>query len=417
MFSAVQLLFALLLPLANAAIGPVGDLPITNVEIAPDGVSRPAVVAGGSFPGLLIQGNKGDRFQLNVQDQLTDSRMLKSTSIHWHGLLQRGSAWADGPVGVTQCPIALGNSFLYDFAATDQAGTFWYHSHYSTQYCDGLRGPFVVYDPEDPHLSSYGVDDESTVITLADWYHTPALAGPSLPQPDTTLINGIGRWGSDPTADLAVINVAAGNRYRLRYSFILEANQTVGNYWIRALPNIQSIRGQRFENGVNSAILRYDTAPDAEPTTSELSNPTVLNEADVRPLVITPAVGVHELGAADIKSTLNMTIPALAAGGPHPMHSHGHTFQVIRSAGSNQLNWDNPISRDVVSSGTSGSVVIRFTTDNPGPWILHCHIDWHFELGLAVVFAESIDDIATSHPPPAWDSLCDPFDALAPSEH
>ncbi|TFK58927.1 hypothetical protein BDN72DRAFT_906292 [Pluteus cervinus] len=37
----VQLLFALLLPLANAAIGPVGDLPITNVEIAPDGVSRP----------------------------------------------------------------------------------------------------------------------------------------------------------------------------------------------------------------------------------------------------------------------------------------------------------------------------------------------------------------------------------------
>ncbi|TFK67402.1 Cu-oxidase-domain-containing protein [Pluteus cervinus] len=312
---------------------------------------------------------------------------------------------------------------------------------------------------------------ESTVITLADWYHTPALAGPSLPRPDTTLISGKGRWGSDPTADLAVINVAAGNRYRFRlvsiscdpqfdfsidghsltiieadgvstepytvdkltifagqrYSFILEANQNVGNYWIRALPNIQSIRGQRFENGVNSAILRYDTAPDAEPTTFELSNPTVLNEADLRPFVTTPAVGVHELGAADINLTLNMTfqngafsinnatfipsnnmsvllqilsgartpqellpagsvielernrvveltIPALAVGGPHPMHLHGHTFQVIRSAGSNQLNWDNPISRDVVSSGTSGSIVIRFTTDNPGPWILHWYV-------------------------------------------
>jgi hypothetical protein len=27
-----------------------------------------------------------------------------------------------------------------------------YHSHLSSQYVDGLRGPFVVYDPQDPHL-------------------------------------------------------------------------------------------------------------------------------------------------------------------------------------------------------------------------------------------------------------------------
>ena len=38
-------------------------------------------------------------------------------------------------------------------------GTFWYHSHLSTQYCDGLRGAFVVYDPNDPHASLYDVDD------------------------------------------------------------------------------------------------------------------------------------------------------------------------------------------------------------------------------------------------------------------
>lgn len=60
-------------------------------------------------------------------------------------------------------------------------GTFWYHSHLSTQYCDGLRGPFVVYDPNDPHASLYDVDDESTVITLADWYHTLARLGSAFP--------------------------------------------------------------------------------------------------------------------------------------------------------------------------------------------------------------------------------------------
>ncbi len=38
-------------------------------------------------------------------------------------------------------------------------GTFWYHSHLSTQYCDGLRGAFVVYDPADPYADLYDVDD------------------------------------------------------------------------------------------------------------------------------------------------------------------------------------------------------------------------------------------------------------------
>ena len=78
---------------------------------------------------------------------------------HWHGLFQKTTAWADGPAFVTQCPIISGDSFLYDFNVPDQAGTFWYHSHLSTQYCDGLRGAFVIYDPEDPHKDLYEIDD------------------------------------------------------------------------------------------------------------------------------------------------------------------------------------------------------------------------------------------------------------------
>ena len=38
-----------------------------------------------------------------------------------------------------------------------------------SQYCDGLRGAMVVYDPNDPHRNLYDVDNEATVITLADW--------------------------------------------------------------------------------------------------------------------------------------------------------------------------------------------------------------------------------------------------------
>jgi iron transport multicopper oxidase len=60
----------------------------------------------------------------------------------------------------------------------------------------------------------------------------------------------------------------------------------------------------------------------------------------------------------------------------HPFHLHGHTFDVIRSAGSSTYNFDNPIRRDTVSIGDTGdNVTIRFRTDNSGPWMLHCHID------------------------------------------
>jgi iron transport multicopper oxidase len=44
------------------------------------------------------------------------------------------------------------------------------------------------------------------------------------------------------------------------------------------------------------------------------------------------------------------------------------------------LNLVNPPRRDVVGVGGS-EVRIRFKADNPGPWFLHCHIDWHLEAG------------------------------------
>ncbi|KAJ7084220.1 multicopper oxidase [Mycena epipterygia] len=58
--------------------------------------------------------------------------MLLSSSIHWHGFFQLNNSWADGVVFVSQCPIAMNNSFLYTFPTNDQAGTFWYHSHLGT---------------------------------------------------------------------------------------------------------------------------------------------------------------------------------------------------------------------------------------------------------------------------------------------
>ena len=53
----------------------------------------------------------------------------------------------------------------------------------------------------------------------------------------------------------------------------------------------------------------------------------------------------------------------------------------------------------VFSSSSSLSVVCHMSsrtlqTDNPGPWFLHCHIDFHLVAGLAIVFAEDAPDVA-----------------------
>ncbi|KAG1794524.1 multicopper oxidase-domain-containing protein, partial [Suillus variegatus] len=140
-------------------IGPVSDLIIANGVVSPDGFTRSGVLAGGTHPGPTIVAQKGDTFKINVTNQLTNDSMLTSTSIHWHGLFQHHSNQMDGVSFVMQCPIALGHSFLYDFNATDQVGTYWYHSHYGVQYCDGLQGPLIIYNPNDPYSSLDDIDD------------------------------------------------------------------------------------------------------------------------------------------------------------------------------------------------------------------------------------------------------------------
>jgi hypothetical protein len=39
----------------------------------------------------------------------------------------------------------------------------------------------VVYDPNDPYLSQYDVDDDSTVITISDWYHVVSKQAGAVP--------------------------------------------------------------------------------------------------------------------------------------------------------------------------------------------------------------------------------------------
>ena len=52
------------------------------------------------------------------------------------------------------------------------------------------------------------------------------------------------------------------------------------------------------------------------------------------------------------------------------------------------MKFDNPPRRDVALLPGGGYLVIGFKTDNPGAWLLHCHIAWHASSGLALRILE-----------------------------
>ncbi|ETI24015.1 hypothetical protein G647_03384 [Cladophialophora carrionii CBS 160.54] len=93
----------------------------------------------------------------------------------------------------------------------------------------------------------------------------------------------------------------------------------------------------------------------------------------------------------------------------HPMHIHGHDVSVLGTGVGtftadmiSTLNFENPTRRDTVmlqgSAGPgnpAGYTVIGFETDNPGAWLMHCHIAWHVDGGLALQFVERPGDITT----------------------
>ena len=61
---------------------------------------------------------------------------------------------------------------------------------------------------------------------------------------------------------------------------------------------------------------------------------------------------------------------------PHGMHLHGHHFRVLRPDG------DPGLFRDTVLIDPDSAVEIAFVADNPGRWLLHCHMLGHAASGM-----------------------------------
>lgn len=68
----------------------------------------------------------------------------------------------------------------------------------------------------------------------------------------------------------------------------------------------------------------------------------------------------------------------------HPIHLHGHAFRVITRNGTptTYREW-----RDTVLVQPRERVEIAFAADNPGQWMIHCHVLDHQNGGMMAVIA------------------------------
>ena len=140
------------------------NLEVVNGTCNPDGhdygsTPRVCLTFGGQIPGPIIRATWGDNLVINVKNSMKDN----GTSIHWHGVRQYHSTGDDGVNGLTECPIAPGDTKTYRFQVT-QFGTSWFHAHYASQYGDGVVGTMIF---DGPASSNY--DEDLGPYTLSDW--------------------------------------------------------------------------------------------------------------------------------------------------------------------------------------------------------------------------------------------------------
>ncbi|KAF3619459.1 putative leucine-rich repeat receptor-like protein kinase IMK3-like [Capsicum annuum] len=100
----------------------------------------------------------------------------------------------------------------------------------------------------------------------------------------------------------------------------------------------------------------------------------------------------------------------------HPIHLHGYDFYIIAEGFGNfnpktdtaKFNLVDPPLRNTASVPVNGWAVIRFVADNPGVWLMHCHLDVHITWGLAMAFLveNGISELESLEAPPEDLPVC-----------
>ncbi|KAG1337788.1 Laccase-25 [Cocos nucifera] len=174
-------------------------------------------------------------------------------------------------------------------------------------------------------------------------------------------------------------------------------------------PTTMSLLEAHFK-GVNG--IYTSDFPEKPAMTFDFTNASVNSVSALQPLMFTARD--TKLKKLKYNSTVEMVLQNTAILGVenHPMHLHGFNFFVMARGYGNynattaakSYNLVDPQTRNTVGVPAGGWAVIRFTANNPGVWIMHCHLDAHLSIGLAMAFeVENGPTPETTLPPPPPD--------------
>ena len=133
------------------------DLYVTDTTVDYTGKKRHAIAVNGGIPAPTLVFTIGDTALIYVHNEADEP-----TAIHWHGVFLPNRM--DGVAWLTQSPIPPHTTYIYKFPVL-QAGTYWYHSHYSLQEQIGVYGALIFNKRTEPTIPTIPV-------VLSDWSNT-----------------------------------------------------------------------------------------------------------------------------------------------------------------------------------------------------------------------------------------------------
>jgi FtsP/CotA-like multicopper oxidase with cupredoxin domain len=220
------------------------------------GFTRDVILVNGTVPGPALNMKVGE-----CVDFVVYNNMDEATSVHFHGISQKGTPWSDGTPGLSQYSIQPGEEYMYRWTA-DAAGTYFYHAHYKGQMMDGLIGAIVIQDADDAQKPFSQIQGDSSAmeaaasnpeivfisdwsrLTFAEFFAAEAAANVDIACPDAITLNGLGQVYC-PGIDFLTANAAPQVPRILNGTDTLTAKGCIP-------PTIATIQGPQFNRTLSA---------------------------------------------------------------------------------------------------------------------------------------------------------------------
>src|SRR6266851_4397083 len=372
----------------------------THWELAPGKVVD-AYAYNGQVPGPELRVIEGDTVRVTVKNELSEP-----TTVHWHGV--DVPVAMDGVPDTSGPPIAPGGTFTYEFVASpagNQAlavptpsatggmagmggGMMGNGGGMSSASARPLFDTFTVNGKAYPSAAPLVVSQGERVrLRLINGSATDTqvfvLAGHRL-----TVTHSDGNPLAKPV-DVDAVPLGVGERADVEF-----VADNPGRWKLEALMPALSDQGQMVDltdvvyDGHQGDAAR-DFPADARiriASYADLSGPPHPAAPD-RTYELTLSGGMMMMGMGSDAWTINGrsypdTPPIEVKVGQrvrlrlfnmsmedHPMHLHGHTFQLVAVNG---RSVDGPL-KDTITLRHMEQYDIEFVADNPGTWLFHCH--------------------------------------------